>query len=157
MTAVARKALIDLEAAHKILEIESDAQKFRITWVAAMSLCRAIGHILFKVDAHTSPYLKSAIDVAWTSWNREREQNKIFHFFIDSERNAVLKEYEIGFMSGRAAFVSTPDMTLNMLSDELFCPLSTGPYEGEDCRDILAIAISWWHVQLLEIERKAAI
>ncbi|WP_208934399.1 hypothetical protein [Paracidovorax avenae] len=156
MTATARKVLCDLEVAHQFLELESDAQRFRITWVAAMALCRSVGHVLDKVDSRTSPRLSVAIKRAWTSWHANREQHKLFHDFIESERNAVLKEYEVGFMSGRAAFVVIPGMTIATLPDELFCPLAAGPYEGEDCRDVLAMAIDWWQVQLREIENAAA-
>ncbi|MDV0439228.1 hypothetical protein [Xanthomonas sacchari] len=155
MTSTARKVLGDLEAAHQFLELESDALRFRITWVAAMALCRSVGHVLDKVDSRTSPGLSIAIKQAWASWHDDREQHKIFHNFIESERNAVLKEYEVGFMSGRAAFVVIPGMTMTTLPDELFCPLAAGPYEGEDCRDVLAMAIGWWQVQLREIEHAA--
>ena len=156
MTFTARRVLSDLEAAWGMLETESDAERFRIIWVAAMALCRAVGHVLAKVDSHSSPELEKAIGQAYVSWQRDREQHRIFHRFIEDERNAVLKEYEIGFMSGRAAFTVLPGMTAATLSEELFCPLADGPYSGEDCRDVLAIAIGWWHVQLREIDHAAA-
>jgi hypothetical protein len=156
MTATARKVLSDLQAAHEMLEIESDAERFRVIWVAAMALSRAVGHVLQKVDSRSSPNLQEAINLAYASWQREPHKHKIFHCFIEDERNAVLKEYEIGFMSGRAAFVVLPDTTTATLSDELFCPLVDGPYSGEDCRDVLAMAIGWWHAQLIEIDHAAA-
>lgn len=152
MTATARKVLADLEAAHHILELETDAQRFRITWVAAMALCRCVGHVLKNVDSKISLSYKNAINDKWESWKSENEHNKIFHLFIENERNAVLKEYEIGFMSGNSAYLVLPDENISLLSDELFCPLTDGPYAWEDCRDILAIAISWWHIQLREID-----
>lgn len=152
MTVTARKVLADLEAAHHILELETDAQRFRITWVAAMALCRSVGHALEKVDSKISLSYKNAINDKWELWKSEEEQNKIFYLFIENERNAVLKEYEVGFMSGRAAYLVLPDETASSLPDELFCPLTDGPYAWEDCRDVLAMAISWWHIQLREID-----
>jgi len=156
MTATARKVLSDLEAAHEMLETERNAERFRIIWVAAMALCRAVGHVLEKVDSRSSPGLRKAISQAYVSWHKDREQHKLFHTFIENERNAVLKEYEIGFMSGHAAFTVIPGATATMLPAELFCPLSDGPYSGEDCRDVLAMTIGWWHMQLREIDHAAA-
>ncbi|HVI57747.1 MAG TPA: hypothetical protein VM619_02585 [Luteimonas sp.] len=156
MTATARKVLSDLEAAHEMLEIESNAERFRVMWVAAMALSRAVGHVLHKVDSLAGPRVKAAIDQAYASWKAEPEKHRIFHCFIEDERNAVLKEYEMGFMSGHAAFVVLPGMSLTTLPDELFCPLIDGPYQGEDCRDVLAIAIGWWHAELREIDHAAA-
>lgn len=155
MTITARKVLSDLEAAHQLLELEADAQRFRIIWVAAMALCRAVGHVLEKVDSKSSPQLNEAVKMAWESWRADCDQHRIFHSFIKLERDSVLKEYEAGFMSGHAAFLTLPGMEIGTLPDELFCPLTTGPYEGEDCRDILAMAISWWHIQLSEIDHEA--
>jgi hypothetical protein len=156
MTATARKVLSDLEAAYELLKLETDKQRFRITWVAAMALCRAVGHVLSKVDARRSPSHEFAIKQIWKSWQDEREKHKLFHSFIECERNAVLKEYEVGFLSSNAAFIVLPDNTVTTLPDELFCPLSYGPYEGEDCRDVLAMAIGWWHVQLHDIDNATA-
>ncbi|MDO9002493.1 MAG: hypothetical protein Q7V20_03430 [Aquabacterium sp.] len=153
MTATARKVLADLEAAHELLELESNAQRFRITWVAAMALCRAVGHVLDKVDSKASPELKAAIKQAWSSWQSDQERHGLFHLFIESERNAVLKEYEMGFMSGSSAVIVLPEGSATTLSDELFCPLADGPYAGEDCRDILAQAIDWWQSQLRDIDQ----
>jgi hypothetical protein len=157
MTTTARKVLSDLEYAHKLLEAERDARRFRIIYVAAMTLSRAIGHVLDKIDSRKSPELKREIENAYRLWKKYPDQHKIFHLFIEDERNSILKEYEIGFMSGRAAFDAQPGKTSYSATDELFCPLIQPPYEGEDCREVLAIAISWWHIQLDEIDKAAVV
>ena len=157
MTTTARKALIDLIHAHEMLEGEEDAKRFRVLWVAAISLARAIGHVLAKIDAVSSPKLRSAISDTYSDWKKNPSKNVIFFEFIDHERNSVLKEFEFGFMSGPINVVVIADSGVHSIAENLFCPLGSGPYAGEDCRDILAEAIKWWELQLTQIERVAAI
>lgn len=125
--------------------------RFRVLWVAAISLARAVGHVLNKIDATTSPVMRSAVSTAYASWKGNPSENSIFFEFIESERNSVLKEYEFGFLSGPTD-IATTDGSAFILDENLFCPLSYGPYAGEDCRDILADAINWWNSQLEKIE-----
>lgn len=141
MTATARKVLADLEAAHQLLELESDAQRFRITWVAAMALCRAVGHVLDKVDSKASPALKASIKQAWSSWQSDQERHALFHLFIESERNAVLKEYEMGFMSGSSAVIVIPEGLATTLSDELW-PLCWGGLQRHSCASDRLVAFT---------------
>lgn len=156
MTATARKILRDLQMAHDLLETEESAERFRLHWVAAVALCRAIGHVLQKVDSNTSPQLKTAISQIYDSWKAEPEAHHIFFEFIEDERNAVLKEYEFGFLSGPVDLVVLPSGFTSTLEDNLFCPLSSGRFAGEDCRDVLELAINWWQVQLSQIDAAAA-
>jgi hypothetical protein len=44
----------------------------------------------------------------------------------------------------------------NWLDENLYRPMGAGKYEGEDGRDVLDLAISWWEAQLDEVERRAA-
>ena len=39
------------------------------------------------------------------------------------------------------------------LTETMFCPMSYGAFEGEDCRDIAFQAIEWWEVQIDSIEK----
>ncbi len=121
MTATARKVLADLEASYELLEGEENVDKFRTLWIASVSLARTIGHVLDKVDKNNSSKLSSAISSAYQSW----KQNP--------------KEYEFGFLSGSIDVAVLPAGEIFKLDDNLFCPMSSGRYEGEDCRDILNI------------------
>ncbi len=156
MTTAARKALSDLEYAHSLLEVEESTQRFRILWVASISLSRAVGHVLEKIDSKASPELRATISKAYLSWKQDPETHQIFFEFIEDERNSVLKEYEFGFMSGPIDVMVLPDGTSFSLSENLFCPLAGGRFAGEDCRDVLQLAISWWKAQLASIDEAAA-
>lgn len=146
----ARKVLDDCKEAHRLLEDETDDTKFRILWVAGIALARAVGHVLDKVDSKQNKKLKYAISNAYDSWKRDRAANRMFWDFIEDERNRVLKEYEIGFLSGPIPVMASGQSFT--LDENLFCPISDGEFAGEDCRDILKQAIAWWEEQLREIE-----
>jgi hypothetical protein len=157
MTKIARIALADLRQAHAMLELEVDSVRFRVIWIAAISLTRAIGHILEKIDSQTSVQMKDAVSSIYTEWKKQRVKNKIFFDFIKPERDLVLKEYEFGFLSEPVNLVDIKMGDLYMLDENLFCPISTKSFLGEDCRDVLAMSIYWWELQLDEIDRLATI
>lgn len=68
----------------------------------------------------------------------------------------MLKEYEIGFLSGPIGVLAQAEGKVYELDENLFCPIVDGRYAGEDCRDVLATAIAWWEKQLDLIEAAAA-
>ena len=155
MTKVARKALHDLRVAHERLEREEEIEGFRVIWVAAVAINRAIGHVLAKIDSKDSPRMAAAIRSQYESWKADRQKSRIFFEFIESERNTLLKEYEAGYLSGPIEVIVLGGTEVFELKENLFCPLGEGPYAGEDCRDVLAEAIAWWDSQLSTIEQNA--
>jgi hypothetical protein len=52
-----------------------------------------VGHVLKKVDAERSPFLRDALDEEWALVQQGGPANEIFHDFIERERNSILKEY----------------------------------------------------------------
>jgi len=129
-----------------LLDSESDTRSFRVLWVAGIALARAVGHVLHKVDAQQSPALAEAVAAAFEAWKADRDDNAIFWDFIEAERNQVLKQYEVGFLEGPTSLTAAGQ--IYDLDGSLFCPIVDGPFAGEDCRDLLEQAISWWASQL---------
>jgi hypothetical protein len=156
MNLTAKTVLSDCKNAHALLEEESDKTRFRLFWVAGVALLRAVGHVLQKVDAEQSPALKAEIGRAYAEWKRNKEANAIFWEFIEDERNNILKEYEIGFLAGPIDVVVQPNAESFSLDENLFCPIAEGRYAGEDGRDVMADAITWWEQQLNVIENAHA-
>lgn len=152
MTSTARKVLADCKTAYDLLEEETDVARFRVLWAAGVALLRSVGHVLHKVDSVRDQQAAEAVDVAWRRWGANRETNAVFWEFIEEERNNVLKEYEVGFLSGPVEILVTPEDAPFTLGDNLFCPLSGGRFEGEDCRVIFAEAVAWWDRELTLIE-----
>ncbi len=153
MTTTARRALADCRKALDLLEMESDAAQFRVLWVAAVALLRSVGHVLQKVDSTQSPLVAKAIDDTWERWKTDKEANAIFFEFIEEERNNILKEYEFGFLSGPVEVLVTPNDEFFTLEDSMYCPVSGGRFDGEDCRDVVAEGIAWWERELSAIDR----
>ena len=147
----ARQVLADCRKAHSLLDCESDPQNFRILFTAAVSLCRAVGHVLSKIDAAENPSIARQIEGLWKEVKTQREKHRIFHDFIERQRNLVLKEYEFLHVDSPQT-VTIPSGEAFVLDDLLFCPVSDGEYAGVDCRDLLAEAIEWWETMLNVIE-----
>ena len=153
MELTAQKVLKDCEAASYRLVIENDFQTFRLIWISAISLIRAVGHVLHKVDSKRSEELADGINELYKSWKSDRNKHKIFWEFIEAERNNVLKEYEIGFL-GEPVTIHVVDTEESYTVDwKLYCPLSSGEYVNEDCRCVLDDAIQWWKEQINELPK----
>lgn len=152
MTITARKVLHDCEKAYELLDLEENEQKFRLLWVSCISLLRAVGHVLRKVDCANNELLRNTVTNWWKKINAEPECHPIFFQFIETERNNILKEYEVGIFSGEIEVLVGEHGEPFTLAATEFCPMSYGLFEGEDCREVAFIAINWWKRQLQEIE-----
>lgn len=150
----ARRVLRDAELALDCLEQEQDSDRFRVLWVAAISLSRMVGHVLAKVESERSDLMRGIIERHWSEWRSNPTQHRVFHDFIEDERNRVLKEYEFGFLDGEIPVVtqSAGKAEAFLLENLLYCPITDGTFVGEDCRDMLRQGIEWWKSRLQEIE-----
>ncbi|MGA2192650.1 MAG: hypothetical protein ABSG42_04635, partial [Nitrospirota bacterium] len=79
--------LTDAEAALEYLEQETDETRFRILWVATVSLLRTIGHVLDKIESERSNLIKEIVKKHWNEWKTNPTEHQIFHDFIEDERN----------------------------------------------------------------------
>jgi hypothetical protein len=160
MALLASQVLQDCRLAHAALEEEQDAAMFRVLWVAAIALVRAVGHVLSKVDAQGDPDLRARLDVIWPKWKAGEGPAIVFAGFVEPQRNRVLKEYDMGYDDG-AVWLALGDSDglatgFDLGEGNLFRPLSSGPFAGEDARDILTDAIAWWDSQLQTLSQPAA-
>lgn len=148
---LAEEVLKQCEFALGCLESEDDDRKFRLFWFAAVTGLRSIGHVLAKVDGAENEHVAAAVAAAFARWKGDRAAHNIFWEFIEDERNALLKE----------ARPSVHPVTYRLealgetheVAFEVFAPMISGPYFGEDCRDVLAEAIAWWQEQIEDIKR----
>lgn len=137
-------------------------REWRVRWVAAAALLRAVGHVLQKVDAPTDPVLRSVIDDAWGRLVETRPEPVIFWQFIEDERNNVLKEYRLS--AGLGITVRPGTGHVNLTTGEQWGEpglptlydfrMKSGPYTGADQREVLQHAIRWWESYLGDIERE---
>ncbi len=150
----ARIVLDDCRIVLDSLDSATDERSFRIHWVALVTLLRAVGHVLEKVDATNDARLRRAVNAKWTEWKTNRDENRIFWDFVEAERNSVLKTYEANYHPGDVDIVVTSgsNSELFVLDEAIFQPMLDGLYAGEDARDVAQEALAWWERQLAEIE-----
>ena len=148
MTKAARIVLADCRIALEFLEEEVELEKWRIHWIGAMALIRAVGHVLIKVDGKN----KDIYQVANRKYELWKLNDEIFYSFIEKERNNILKEYEIGFESIEKVPVVLENGYIYFLDENIYRPMKADFMHNEDARDVYKAAIDWWEYQLNEID-----
>ena len=161
MTVAARRILSDCEAALEMLEDEQDEQRWRVLWVGALALLRAVGHVLRNVDGQI-PQTRAVIDAAYGGWTAEHPEHLVFREFIEKERNNMIKEYRMNVLDSSESCVAVffgdsdgryiTDETPFVLDGNLFRPVMVGFGVGEDARDVYREAINWWRAELTRLE-----
>ncbi|QEX20217.1 hypothetical protein FRZ61_01330 [Hypericibacter adhaerens] len=168
MTVKAREVLDDCRVALSLLEEETDIQRWRIHWAAAVALIRAVGHVLDKVDGGDQ-IIKQAADAAFKQWKSADPKHEIFREFIERERNNLLKEYRsdvhpLAEVALAVEFTAQPVdggppvrfAHVGKIGENIYRPLLDGTWEGDDARDVLSEAIAWWERELAAIEQEVA-
>lgn len=159
MTEHAREVLRDCERALADFRSAANTNYWRTRWVALVTLLRAVGHVLDKVDRKSETALSAAITAAWSDLQTRDASYAIFHDFIDSERNNVLKSYEFGMHLTITMRLGT--ITLNRdTGEETTTPSGETTYEyffrngfpGDDPIALCEKAIAFWHWYLDRID-----
>lgn len=129
--------------------------------MASVALLRAVGHTLRNVDAATDVLLKKIVDDAWARLIATKPEPTIFWQFIEDERNNILKEYRIAAGVGITIRPGTAHMNLSSgeqwsepgLPTLFDYKMNSGPYKGQDQREVLRSAIEWWDTYLAGVEQ----
>ena len=143
MELVARTTLEDCRVARSNIDGQIQGSQWRVNWIAAVALLRAVGHVLkHQADVCGDPILEKIINDKW-----DQPKPDIYREFIEKERNNILKEYQIN--AGQGVTVrpgwgeTTRDYTINR-----------GYGAGSDQREVLKDAIDWWDQYLSQIENQ---
>ena len=94
MTQAARTVLEDCRGALEDFNRDLQGEKWRRHWILCVTLLRAVGSVLEKVDGKADPKLKAIIDHAWKSLKKEKSPH-IFLDFIEEDRNLAVKVYQM--------------------------------------------------------------
>jgi hypothetical protein len=161
MTTRARAALADCE--HALTDYEAGANTvFQYPrWVAVITLLRMVGHVLDKVDGPAAnAEVQQRIRDAWKRLNASKPEPRIFHEFIDEDRNLTLKAYEVRPMvnitirvggvwwnaqTGESGSDPSGPTTVEFIMRE-------GPFKGRDTRELCREAIAFWRMYLDAID-----
>ncbi len=141
----ARRVLRDCYRAKTRFDTATIAADRRLWWILALTLLRAVGHVLNKVDSKRSRYLANSIRKGYLAWKAEPRQHLVFHEFIEKERNEIIKEYRIDPAISLNHDASDRVPGLLLIGDAALTPGAA-----------LASAIRWWEDQLAIIEEEAA-
>lgn len=154
----AELVLEDCRRAIEGLERERDPDLFRVWLAAAFALVRAVGHVLDKFDGNESDEARLAVKKFWDEWKKGEGEHRIFKDFIEHERNAILKTYEFNFNPDPSPIHFTDGKEVFQLENEdlFYVPADSGPYAGEDVRELLGEACDWWSRQLALIKDEAS-
>ena len=169
---MARIVLEDCKAALHELKAEPSGQAWRIKWVAVLALLRTVREVLFKVDIQDKPELKAEINRFRNSLGDTEPEPFIYWKFIRRDANNILHEYKFSAVQSatfhplgvdKPATVSTSAVLVASVAfpkeDRIAKStyrMKTGPFAGEDQRDVVQKAIDWWQEQIEDIEIRAA-
>lgn len=148
MTQNARRVLNDCKLVLRELQSEPRGAQFRIRWVAAVALLRAVGHVLSKEDSRAGLAMAQAVDSEWDNLKTTKPEPRIFWQFIEDERNNVLKAYQ--FRAGQSVIIRIGGPTTYTYE------MTSGPFVGRDPRALVSEAIDWWELYLDKVDRRAA-
>ena len=149
MTNKAREVLEDCYVASRLLENEADFNNWKVIWIGAITLLRSVGQVLKKIDGQ-DPVVLDVSNTFYKDW-KTNPNHKIFHDFIKSERDNLLKEYESS-VDAADVFLFTAGTEQYVVDDNIYRPFSYGAWEGEDSRDVYKLAIAWWENELDKID-----
>lgn len=121
--------------------------------VAIVTLLRAVGHVLEKVDADT-PARKAWLLSAWKTWKTE----PIFANFIELNRNQLLKEFRGGLGLKNPALthtgvVANPDAPRDASLVVDFSPNNVRTEDGRFALPLFRDAVAFWDRPLREAEQ----
>jgi hypothetical protein len=155
----ARLVLQDVMFVREKLETELGHIEWRLYWVLAVVLLRAVGHVLDKVDGANDISIRQKANTLHKSW-RTGDENLIFRDFIECERNSILKEYESEITEGPVpimAHLQSNDgfdvIRQFLIEENIYRPMGSGSYAGEDGRTLIDESIAWWAHQLDKIDQ----
>lgn len=156
----ARLVLHDAMFVRNKLENEIGVTEWRVNWVLCVVLLRTVGHVLDKVDGRDDPRVKEVSKGHYRAWLSAPE-HEIFRNFIENERNNIVKEYSSSVTEGPiplVAYLQSNDgfdqVRQFLIEENIYRPLHSGHYEGEDGRTLLDEAIEWWRTQLQRVDEE---
>ncbi|WP_063659667.1 hypothetical protein [Aliivibrio fischeri] len=137
---------------------EGNYQKAKILWFSCLTLLRAIGHVLHKVDQPKyDDFFSTQLDEKYKFWIKHEP---IFKDFIDKERNKIVKEYasslDVEEIVKEKVLVTNSGLRIVTNSGQSILATTTlrslvkarGHLAGKTPISVLNSALIWWNEQL---------
>ena len=170
MTDKARIVLQDCQRAVASHTLELQGEELRVSWVAILTLLRAVGHVLNKVDSNSSPAMAQAVAEWWKAMSASKPEPAIFWQFIENARNRVVKLYEHGIWrqlvlegpeyQGRPTTILVDQANarggrMTAQDGHVISKLADGAFAGQSERDVAIEACKWWRGVLDRLDARA--
>jgi hypothetical protein len=166
MTKEARYVLHDCELAHSRHTDDLQDYEFRLSWIALVTLLRAVGHVLDKVDGDSTknPKLSKVIREKYQEIKKSRPEPIIFWKFIEEHRNNVIKMYKFEVSRGLEIKSLDADVPVRVEAIQakvsspnarFYSELANDHFSGRSEIEVLKEAIDWWKAYLDEIDKLA--
>ena len=170
MTDKARIVLQDCQHAVASHTLDLQGEELRVSWVVILTLLRAVGHVLDKVDGKASPAMAQAVAEWWKAMNASKPEPAIFWQFIENGRNRVVKLYEHGIWrqlvcegpehQGRPTTILADQANSRggkMMAEDghVISQLADGAFAGQSERDVAVEACKWWRGVLDGLDARA--
>jgi hypothetical protein len=166
----ARRVLADCRWALSLYSRDLSGEPLRVAWVSILTLLRAVGHVLDKVDAQHDQDVRRTVDHFWQSLKSTKPEPKIYWEFIESERNTILKQYAFGFSRTFQVSISQQASVIVELRGDMLeaeqqpkqnlpdvrSLIVDGPFKGRSEKEVAEEAVEWWEEVLTEIERRTS-
>ena len=181
----AKHVLGDCRFALSQLRQNPTGQNWRIKWVGMLALLRTVGEVLTHVDRKDKtvhPALKKEISEFFGRLGATKPEPKIYWSFMDRDANMILHQYKFSALHThtRTSPRSFGGITIKSSAVTQFASdstertteipraanagttlvneylMKTGPFKGQDQRDVVQQAIDWWDNEIDEIETRAA-
>jgi len=120
------------------------AVNWRHNYIVSLTTLRATGHVLHKVDAVLYPEISNLVDEKFRRWKKGEGDDALFKFFIEEERNQLLKAYQFTSSDGLAFYE-------NELDSGKIDVIGEGFFKGSDIIAIIELSAKWWQTELTEI------
>lgn len=148
----ARRALRDAYVSRDDLQQAIAAgkhQRIRMAWIASITLLRAVGHVLSKVDGLRSKWIGEASNLEFARIKSDRFPHLLFWELIEAERNMVLKEYKASIFDKVPAPEEDGRSEVALMNILVGTDLY-GPTEA------VTAALGWWEMFIERVESRAA-
>ena len=144
---------------------------FRTSWFTITSLLRAVGHALEKVDAiRGDAVFRQVVADHWRRLTTSRPEPIIFWKFIEQQRNAALKEYELQVARELRTYSAPSENGFRLVlsvdlasvrpggatqtdTAQIVSVIKDGPFKNRNDREVAALAVAFWHTYLDGIDQ----
>jgi hypothetical protein len=145
-----RRILNDSEAALHALgrAVDSRDENWRVPWVAAVAMLRAIGHVLKEIDGANDPQVAQLIQEGWPAWQKDVTFQR-----LKVSRDRTLKEYDFGVQHHVSAVWSSPYKRAEDDPDAKLYGFLYFEGTAANAIDVLWSIWLWWVEKVTDLER----